>query len=116
MTTGTTYLIELIIGMVITGLVVLIPYVKGIDAKVEAAVKAAIANHESRTQQVIAAINAFIDYVKQNPTQDAQVLSFIRTIAALFGISIPNIPINPVDNNPAGVSGQSNAQSQSAPK
>jgi hypothetical protein len=81
-------LLDEIISIIITAIVVGVPFAYGASKKIEAALAKAKSQHDTEYQDVLAGLNALIAYVKANPTEDKALLSLIEQAASVAGIKI----------------------------
>jgi hypothetical protein len=72
--------ISLILGIVITALVVGVPFAIGLSKVLK------------KHKTLAGKFQALITYIKANPVQDQELVSLIEEIASLFGVDVP--PIN----------------------
>ena len=83
--------IDLYIGLVVSDIVVGVPFFYGMQSRIKKAVTAAQKAKEDKYQQFLAGLNAAIEYIKTNPNTDAKLIAIVKEIATLAGISIAGI-------------------------
>lgn len=83
--------IDIIISIVVTAIVIGVPFYYGARKAIVKAVNAAKKSHQSQAQQFVAGVNALIKYYEQHPTQDKELLSLLQTIAKIAGVALPSV-------------------------